>query len=105
MIADGRGAILTDVDGNAFVDFTGGVGCLNVGHAHPHVVAAAQEQLARFAHTDFTIVPYEAPSPPRPTTPPPAAHRRGPLGAAAAGPGPFAELRRPGGVGAGRGPP
>jgi 4-aminobutyrate aminotransferase/(S)-3-amino-2-methylpropionate transaminase len=56
---EGRGATLTDVDGNTFIDFTGGVGCLNVGHAHPRVVAAAQEQLARFAHTDFTIVPYE----------------------------------------------
>jgi 4-aminobutyrate aminotransferase/(S)-3-amino-2-methylpropionate transaminase len=30
-----------------------------VGHSHPRVVAAAQEQLERFAHTDFTIVPYE----------------------------------------------
>ena len=57
--AEGRGAILTDVDGNAFVDFTGGVGCLNVGHAHPRVVEAVQEQAARFLHTDFTIVPYE----------------------------------------------
>jgi 4-aminobutyrate aminotransferase/(S)-3-amino-2-methylpropionate transaminase len=56
---EGRGALLTDVDGNTFVDFTGGVGCLNVGHSHPDVVAAAQEQLARFSHTDFTIVPYE----------------------------------------------
>ena len=59
MIADGRGAIVTDVDGNSFVDFTGGVGCLNVGHAHPRVVAAVQEQAARFFHSDFTIVPYE----------------------------------------------
>jgi 4-aminobutyrate aminotransferase/(S)-3-amino-2-methylpropionate transaminase len=57
--AEGRGAVLVDVDGNTFVDFTGGVGCLNVGHAHPRVVQAAQEQLERFAHTDFTIVPYE----------------------------------------------
>jgi 4-aminobutyrate aminotransferase / (S)-3-amino-2-methylpropionate transaminase / 5-aminovalerate transaminase len=57
--AAGHGARLIDVDGNTFIDFTGGVGCLNVGHAHPKVVAAAQEQLARFAHTDFTIVPYE----------------------------------------------
>ena len=56
---EGHGALLTDVDGNTFVDFTGGVGVLNVGHTHPHVVAAAQEQLSRFAHTDFTIVPYE----------------------------------------------
>jgi 4-aminobutyrate aminotransferase/(S)-3-amino-2-methylpropionate transaminase len=57
--AEGRGATLTDVDGNTFIDFTGGVGCLNVGHSHPRVVEAAQEQLERFAHTDFTIVPYE----------------------------------------------
>ena len=59
MIADGSGAIVTDVDGNSFVDFTGGVGCLNVGHAHPRVVTAVLEQAARFFHTDFTIVPYE----------------------------------------------
>jgi 4-aminobutyrate aminotransferase / (S)-3-amino-2-methylpropionate transaminase / 5-aminovalerate transaminase len=59
VIAEGRGATLTDVDGNTFIDFTGGVGCLNVGHSHARVVEAAQEQLARFAHTDFTIVPYE----------------------------------------------
>jgi 4-aminobutyrate aminotransferase/(S)-3-amino-2-methylpropionate transaminase len=57
--AEGHGATLTDVDGNTFIDFTGGVGCLNVGHAHPHVVEAVQEQAARFLHTDFTIVPYE----------------------------------------------
>ncbi len=58
--AEGRGATLTDVDGNVFIDFTGGVGCLNVGHAAPRVVAAAREQLDRFTHTDFTIVPYES---------------------------------------------
>jgi 4-aminobutyrate aminotransferase/(S)-3-amino-2-methylpropionate transaminase len=55
----GHGATLTDIDGNTFVDFSGGVGCLNVGHAHPRVVDAVQEQAARFLHTDFTIVPYE----------------------------------------------
>ena len=59
VIADGRGATITDVDGNTFLDFTGGVGCLNVGHSHPRVVEAAQAQLERFSHTDFTIVPYE----------------------------------------------
>jgi 4-aminobutyrate aminotransferase / (S)-3-amino-2-methylpropionate transaminase / 5-aminovalerate transaminase len=56
---EGRGATLTDVDGNRFIDFTGGVGCLNTGHSHPRVVEAAAEQLTRFAHTDFTVVPYE----------------------------------------------
>jgi 4-aminobutyrate aminotransferase / (S)-3-amino-2-methylpropionate transaminase / 5-aminovalerate transaminase len=59
VVAEGRGATLTDIDGNTFIDFTGGVGCLNVGHSHPRLVEAAQEQLARFGHTDFTIVPYE----------------------------------------------
>jgi 4-aminobutyrate aminotransferase / (S)-3-amino-2-methylpropionate transaminase / 5-aminovalerate transaminase len=57
--AEARGATLTDLDGNTFIDFAGGVGCLNVGHSHPHVVQAAQEQLDRFAHTDYTVVPYE----------------------------------------------
>jgi 4-aminobutyrate aminotransferase/(S)-3-amino-2-methylpropionate transaminase len=57
--AEARGVTLTDVDGNTFIDFTGGVGCLNVGHSHPRLIEAAQEQLARFSHTDFTIVPYE----------------------------------------------
>jgi 4-aminobutyrate aminotransferase/(S)-3-amino-2-methylpropionate transaminase len=57
--AEAQGAMLIDVDGNTFIDFTGGVGCLATGHSHPRVVAAAQEQLGRFAHTDFTIVPYE----------------------------------------------
>jgi 4-aminobutyrate aminotransferase/(S)-3-amino-2-methylpropionate transaminase len=60
IVADeARGALLSDVDGNTFVDFTGGVGVLNVGHAHPHVVTAIAEQAARFTHTDFTILPYE----------------------------------------------
>lgn len=59
VIERGEGATLTDVDGNTFIDFTGGVGCLNVGHAHPRVVEAVQEQAAKFLHTDFTIVPYE----------------------------------------------
>src|SRR6266542_2260232 len=59
VIDEARGATVTDVDGNVFIDFTGGVGCLNVGHSHPRVVEAAQAQLERFSHTDFTIVPYE----------------------------------------------
>ena len=56
---EARGALVTDVDGNTFVDFTGGVGVMNVGHSHPRVVDAIQEQAARFTHTDYTVVPYE----------------------------------------------
>jgi 4-aminobutyrate aminotransferase / (S)-3-amino-2-methylpropionate transaminase / 5-aminovalerate transaminase len=59
VIEHGSGATLTDVDGNTFLDFTGGVGCLNVGHAHPRIVEAVSEQASKFLHTDFTIVPYE----------------------------------------------
>jgi len=59
VVSEAHGVTLTDVDGNVFLDFTGGVGVLNVGHSHPKVVAAAQEQLERFTHTDFTVIPYE----------------------------------------------
>ena len=59
VIAEASGATITDVDGNTFIDFTGGYGCLNVGHSHPRVVEAVQEQIARFSHTDFTGIPYE----------------------------------------------
>jgi 4-aminobutyrate aminotransferase/(S)-3-amino-2-methylpropionate transaminase len=59
VIAAGRGATLTDVDGNTFIDFAGGVGCMNVGHSHPRVVEAVRDQAERFTHTDFTVLPYE----------------------------------------------
>src|SRR4029078_8483345 len=59
VIERGDGATLRDVDGNTFIDFTGGVGCLNVGHSHPRVTEAVQEQAAKVLHTDFTIIPYE----------------------------------------------
>jgi 4-aminobutyrate aminotransferase/(S)-3-amino-2-methylpropionate transaminase len=59
VIAEGRGATLTDVDGNTFVDFAGGVGCMNVGHSHPRVVEAVRDQVELFTHTDFTVLPYE----------------------------------------------
>ncbi len=59
IVDSGRGATVTDIDGNTFIDFMGGVGCLNVGHAHPRVTAAVQEQAERFLHTDFSVLPYE----------------------------------------------
>ncbi|MEI7760117.1 MAG: 4-aminobutyrate--2-oxoglutarate transaminase [Thermoleophilia bacterium] len=57
-VAEALNATITDVDGNTFIDFAGGVGVVNVGHCHPKVVDAIQEQSARFVHTDFTVVPY-----------------------------------------------
>jgi 4-aminobutyrate aminotransferase / (S)-3-amino-2-methylpropionate transaminase / 5-aminovalerate transaminase len=59
VIEHGEGATLTDIDGNTFIDFAGGVGCLNVGHANPRVTEAVREQAAKFLHTDFTVIPYE----------------------------------------------
>src|SRR6478735_10982602 len=56
--AEALNATITDVDGNVFIDFAGGVGVCNVGHCHPRVVEAIQEQAARFVHTDFTVFPY-----------------------------------------------
>jgi 4-aminobutyrate aminotransferase/(S)-3-amino-2-methylpropionate transaminase len=53
------GSTITDVDGNTFVDFVGGVGVANIGHNHPRVVEAIAEQVDRFLHTDYTVVPYE----------------------------------------------
>jgi 4-aminobutyrate aminotransferase/(S)-3-amino-2-methylpropionate transaminase len=58
--ATAEGVTITDVDGNRFIDFAGGVGVVNVGHGHPRVVEAVQEQAARFLHTDYTVVPYES---------------------------------------------
>src|SRR5919198_5105602 len=58
-VADAEGATITDVDGNRFIDFAGGVGVMNVGHGHPKVVEAIQDQAARYVHTDFTVLPYQ----------------------------------------------
>ena len=53
------GAKLWDIDGKEYFDFVGGIGVLNVGHAHPKVVKAVAEQLVRFTHTCFQVVMYE----------------------------------------------
>jgi len=49
--AEGHGAEITDVDGNVYLDFAGGIGTLNVGHSHPDVVAAISQQAAHYTHT------------------------------------------------------
>jgi 4-aminobutyrate aminotransferase / (S)-3-amino-2-methylpropionate transaminase / 5-aminovalerate transaminase len=59
-VKEGRGAVLTDVDGNQLLDFAGGIGCVNVGHANQAVVKAATAQLERFTHSCFHVTPYEA---------------------------------------------
>jgi len=53
-------ATITDVEGRDYIDFAGGIGVMAVGHSHPRVVQAAQEQAAAFSHTCFHVVMYEA---------------------------------------------
>jgi 4-aminobutyrate aminotransferase len=60
VVARGSGAVIEDVDGNLFLDFTAGIAVTSTGHCHPHVVAAIQDQAARLIHmsgTDFYYQP------------------------------------------------
>jgi 4-aminobutyrate aminotransferase/(S)-3-amino-2-methylpropionate transaminase len=59
-IENAEGALIEDVDGNRFIDFAGGIGCLNAGHRAPAVVAALRGQIERFLHTCFMVTPYES---------------------------------------------
>ncbi|MDP8926766.1 MAG: 4-aminobutyrate--2-oxoglutarate transaminase [Actinomycetota bacterium] len=58
-IKEARGALLTDVDGNTFIDFAGSIGAMNVGHTDPRVVEAVKEQAGDLTHTAFQTAPYE----------------------------------------------
>ena len=58
--AKAEGAVIEDVDGNRFIDFAGGIGCLNMGHRAPRVVAAIREQLEKYLHLCFSVTPYES---------------------------------------------
>ena len=58
--AKAEGAVIEDVDGNRLLDFAGGIGCLNVGHCAPRVVAAIREQLEKYLHLCFMVTPYES---------------------------------------------
>ncbi|MBI3911492.1 MAG: aspartate aminotransferase family protein [Armatimonadetes bacterium] len=49
-IAHARGATLHTTDGRRYIDLMAGIGVNNVGHAHPAVVAAIQEQADRYLH-------------------------------------------------------
>ena len=59
-VVRGEGAVLEDVDGNLLLDFAGGLGCLNVGHAAPLVVAAVLQQAERILHTCVHVTPTES---------------------------------------------
>src|SRR3974390_3796424 len=55
-----EGAWIEDVDGNRYIDFAGGIGCLNAGHRAPRVEAALREQVGKFLPLCFGVTPYES---------------------------------------------
>ncbi|WP_040780494.1 aspartate aminotransferase family protein [Nocardia pneumoniae] len=52
----GSGCYLYGSDGRRYLDFTAGIGVTSTGHCHPHVVAAAQAQVASLIHGQYTTV-------------------------------------------------
>jgi len=55
----GEGCYLYDQEGNAYLDFTSGIGVTNTGHCHPRVVAAIQKQAGLLLHGQVNIVRHE----------------------------------------------
>jgi len=56
VVESAKGLIVTDVDGNRYLDFTSGIAVTATGHCHPKVVKAIRAQAGRFIHmsgTDF----------------------------------------------------
>ena len=59
MIAEAKGVSVRDVEGREFLDFSGGIGVLNVGHCPDAVVAAIREQAGKYLHSCFMVQMYE----------------------------------------------
>lgn len=59
-VARAQDAWIEDVDGNRFIDFAGGIGCLNVGQRNQAVAEAIESQLRNFLHTCGQVTPYES---------------------------------------------
>ena len=54
VVESAHGSVVTDVDGNRFIDFSSGIAVLSTGSTHPKVVAAAKKQLDKFIHFSYT---------------------------------------------------
>jgi len=57
--ADADGGVVVDIDGNSLIDLGAGIAVTSVGASNPAVAAAVTDQAGHFAHTCFTITPYE----------------------------------------------
>src|SRR6266704_507850 len=58
--ARAEGATIEDVDGNRYLDFAGGIGCLNIGHRSHRVLAAIRAQLEKHLHLCLAVTRYES---------------------------------------------
>lgn len=59
-IERGEKAIIHTKNGDSYIDFSGGWGCMAVGYSHPKAVEAVKNQAEKFFHTDFSAIPYES---------------------------------------------
>ncbi|MGL6032700.1 MAG: 4-aminobutyrate--2-oxoglutarate transaminase [Kurthia gibsonii] len=57
---EAKGATVTDLDGEQWIDFASAIGVLNVGHSHPKVVAAVKEQAEKFLLPGFNVIMYDS---------------------------------------------
>jgi 4-aminobutyrate aminotransferase len=53
-----KNAEFWDIEGRRFIDFAGGIAVLNTGHVHPKIQAAISQQLERFTHSCYQVIPY-----------------------------------------------
>jgi 4-aminobutyrate aminotransferase/(S)-3-amino-2-methylpropionate transaminase len=54
-----EGAVVEDIDGNRLIDFTSGIGVMNIGYSNPEVIAAVKEQVDKFFHAQIYMFGYE----------------------------------------------
>ncbi len=59
VVRSGKGSVITDMDGNEYIDLNSGLVCMAVGHSHPRVVSAIQRQAEKLLHYSFTDFYYE----------------------------------------------
>ncbi len=56
--ATAKNALITDIEGNQYIDFAAGIAVNNTGHSHPQIVEAVKKQLDNFSHTCSMVTPY-----------------------------------------------
>jgi 4-aminobutyrate aminotransferase/(S)-3-amino-2-methylpropionate transaminase len=58
-VEEAKDALITDIDGNTFIDFASGLASVNVGHSREEIVEALGDQIEKYLHTCFHVFMYE----------------------------------------------